>query len=171
MDDVIYIPRGNEGEWDSGFIGLGDIVEIDEVYHFYYAGTDGNGNYGIGLATSIDGIAWEKHPSPLLVDTLDTWEVDIQDPRVVTVDDGYVMLYSSFNSNGRNQGYNFAFSEDGVLWERLYDNPVVPPNTFRRSPWVPELMYNDDTYYVYLEVDNRAGTDIFVGMYSGDLLP
>jgi len=127
-----------------------------------------------------DGINWTKYDDPattdapyaesdpVLIRELD-WEINIQDPRVVQTEDGYIMLYSSFDGNFRNQGYNFAFSEDGIHWNRLFEEALLPRRSFPRNPWYPTLVYHDGRLYFYFSMDSRTGTDIFVGTYEGNL--
>ncbi len=180
VDEEYVIMPGSEGAWDDHAITITSVLRTDEGYRMYYTADDGEA-WAIGLATSEDGIHWAKYDDPettelayaesdpILIKDSD-WEIHIQDPRVVQTPDGYVMLYSSFDGSFNNQGYNLAMSEDGIHWERLSDVPILPRETFPRNPWYPSLVYHDDIYYAYFEVDSRAGTDIFVATYKGSLI-
>jgi len=175
VDEEFLLEAGTEGEWDSSLIAVTSVIRTEDGYLMHYAADDGE-IYAIGLATSEDGINWTKYDDPATDSVSDPvfvhesdWEVNVQDPRVVETDEGFVMLYSSFDENFRNQGYNFAFSEDGITWERVADEAIIPREAFSRNPWFPTLAYHDGTYLVYIEVDSRAGTDIFVGTYEGVL--
>ena len=77
------------------------------------------------------------------------------------------MLYSSVSSAFYIQGYNVAISTDGIVWERVQAEPIVPRSDFRRSPWLASLNYQAGVYYLYIEVESRAGTDIFAGVLEG----
>ena len=177
-EDYVLLP-GSAGTWDERFIAISSVIRSDDEYIMYYASDNGE-DYGIGMATSADGINWLKYDDtettnalyaesdPILVKESD-WEVFIQDPRVVQTPDGFVMLYSSFDGNFANQGYSLAISEDGIHWERVSDDAILPRSMFNRNPWYPSLAYHDDTYFIYLEIDSRAGTDIFVATYDRTL--
>jgi len=73
--------RSNDApSYDDQRMHTGDVIEQDGVFYLFYTGTgtrdlvdgtlkeSGRGIQSISLATSIDGIHWEKHPNnPLLV--------------------------------------------------------------------------------------------------------
>lgn len=164
MHDEILIEPGPEGAWDGNFIGISSVLKTEDGYMMFYGGNDGD-EWAVGLATSEDGLTWEKQPEPVLTKAFD-WEQAIQDPRVVQTEDGFVMLY-----NGGNEVYNFATSEDGLIWERVQETPIIPRSTFRRHPWLPTLAYHEGIYFAYIEVDSRVGTDVFVGTYAGVMQP
>jgi len=178
MDDHVLLEPGRDGEWDENFMAITNVIKNDEGYFLYYAAGNNAGDMAIGLATSDDGIQWSKNNNPSTSGTFsesdpvlrktENWEVNIQDPRVVNTPDGWVMLYSSFDGNFRNQGYNIAISDDGIHWEKIQSTPVLARSDINRNPWYPELAYRNGIYYFYLEADTfDGGTDIFVSTFSG----
>lgn len=181
VDEQLVLNTGPEGAWDSAAIVVSDVLRTDAGYEMYYAAYDDAGVWGIGRATSADGIAWEKHNDPttdstayaesdpvMVAEADEAWENEIQDPRITVVDGQYVMLYTSYSA-GRNAGFGLAVSADGLAWQRVANNPVLSSDAFRRNAWFPEFIYQDGTYYLYIEADSRAGTDIFVATYADNL--
>src|SRR5947199_104584 len=64
--------RGEQGEFDSGDALNPAIATRDGVLYNFYSGFDG-ATWRTGLATSRDGIAWQKHGAVLSPDP-GTWE-------------------------------------------------------------------------------------------------
>lgn len=71
--EPVLIPSGNINDWDGEYMYQPAIVIINDVFHAYYSGSNGqplgsNGNttaHGIGYASSVDGINWTKAPNPI----------------------------------------------------------------------------------------------------------
>eukprot|EP00246_Nothoceros_aenigmaticus_P015292 TRINITY_DN627_c0_g1_i1.p1 TRINITY_DN627_c0_g1~~TRINITY_DN627_c0_g1_i1.p1 ORF type:complete len:207 (+),score=23.94 TRINITY_DN627_c0_g1_i1:22-642(+) len=51
---------GVAGSWDEGGVSVRHVVPIDGRYVMFYEGSDFNFNFAVGVATSKDGIVWEK---------------------------------------------------------------------------------------------------------------
>lgn len=129
------------GEWDAEGIETVTVVQqLEGGYLLYYTGDqppDGL-TYSIGLATSDDGITWERYgDGPVLEPELD-WEQPVctdppacethfgglLEPTVVYQDGMYHLWYAAWggeSSFGYRMGY--ATSEDGIQWTR-YPDPV-----------------------------------------------
>jgi predicted GH43/DUF377 family glycosyl hydrolase len=183
MDETLVLtPSSDPAAWDSSQLSSPSVVKADDEYVMYYASFDQSFQYAIGRATSEDGLTWVKDEEPVFeisgVDgTFDSFQV--QQPRVVLGEDGYVMLYRSYFGNDTQRAYGLAVSEDGIAWERLSDEPLIdedgalydnfPAQT--RGMWFSELAYHDGTYYVYLELQRglRFQTDIYAGSFEGPL--
>ena len=183
MDEDFVLLPGADGEWDSRAVSINDVIKTPDGYRMYYVGDSGDRQTAIGLAFSEDGITWVKHndpntndapyaeSDPILERDPDSWEINPQDPRVSITPDGWILFYSSFNGNFRNQGYGIATSEDGISWTRLQDEPVMARSEITLNPWYPEFIYADGTYYFYLEADAfDGGTHIYLSTYEGSLL-
>jgi len=159
VDETLTLTPG--GAWDTDFIGTVDVIIVDGAYQLYYSATDADGTFNIGMATSDDGIIWEKLPDPIITPDLD-WENDLGDPRVTITDDGFTMLYSSFGDRGIINGYGIATSTDGITWKKQA-TPVLTNREVNGNPWFPELVYQNGTYFFYLEWEYPIGTtDIWV---------
>ncbi len=53
--------RGEAGSWDGGWVGSPTVIVDRGLFHMWYAGTDG-ATWGVGHATSAEGLHWEKDP-------------------------------------------------------------------------------------------------------------
>jgi len=53
---------GPEGAWDSYSVAYPAVLHDAGVFHMFYAGSDGS-SWGIGHATSFDGVSWTRDPS------------------------------------------------------------------------------------------------------------
>jgi hypothetical protein len=97
------------------------------LYMWYVAGKSWNiidghpePTYKIRMATSQDGLNWEKENRDLIKDSLGDLECQAA-PEVFYINPGYLMVYS-FRSNGRsgnNSDYqvNTAYSDDLLNWQ------------------------------------------------------
>ncbi len=79
----ILVP-GNTGSWDSWAVHPGAVLKDDDsTYKMYYYGySDQYDRWSIGLAESMDGINWVKHPEPILYGTTG-WEYQIGSASIV----------------------------------------------------------------------------------------
>jgi hypothetical protein len=157
----------------------------------YYAGNMAQStieSQRIGMATSTDGITWTKYDDPATADApfaesdpvlmpgaADEWDdVFVHQPRVVITPEGWVMSYRSAQPGGIDKGYGFATSQDGIVWERYANNPYLLDDAVRgRAMWFNSLVYHDDKYYVFVEIQRtaRAETDIYTAIVDVDLFP
>lgn len=172
---------GSAGSWDELQLTTPRVRKTDDGYVMYYSGFDSSGlrSGQIGMATSPDGITWTKYDDPSTTDApyaesdpvfIPTDEgFFVHQPNVVQAEGGWVMVYRQADGAGNMQLYS-ALSEDGVQWERTSDTPIwtkdVIPNT--RGFWFTDLVYHDDTYYLYIEAGSSS-TDIYVATYEGSL--
>jgi beta-1,2-mannosidase len=80
------------------------------------------GTSRIGLATSHDGVRFERHSSPVLYPDNDAfreyeWEGGCEDPRIVEAEDGrYVLTYTAYD--GKTARLCVASSTDLVRWTK-----------------------------------------------------
>ncbi len=76
-----------------------------------------NGTSRIGLATSRDGLRFERDPEPVLVPSED-WEIPggCEDPRLVKVDDTFYLTYTAYD--GETARLALASSEDLRTWHK-----------------------------------------------------
>lgn len=78
---------------------------------------DWNGTSRIGLATSADGVRFERRPEPVLEPT-EPWELPggAEDPRVVRIDGTYWLTYTAYD--GETARLALASSPDLVTWTK-----------------------------------------------------
>jgi predicted GH43/DUF377 family glycosyl hydrolase len=84
----------------------------------------------IGHAASSDGIHWEKtRPNPVLSarkGDVSPFEAVNSKPSVLLLQGVYHMWYSRRVTDGKGYRLAYARSKDGVRWERVLDENVMP---------------------------------------------
>ena len=93
---------GPPGTWDAEKVGRPSILVEDGVYRLWYDGT-ANGVRSVGLATSADGVHFDRHPANPLF--LNAGAVDVK-----RIGSDYVMLREA------GDGTYWATSRDGICW-------------------------------------------------------
>ncbi|PCJ92312.1 MAG: hypothetical protein COA50_15740 [Flavobacteriaceae bacterium] len=122
-------PIKNESvQWQKADVfNPGAIVRNDTVFMLFRAEDNpaaalGGRTSRIGLAYSLDGLNFTKHPEPVLYpsnDEFKKWDYPggIEDPRVVENPDGtYIMLYTSWNKDVAR--LSSASSTDLRTWKK-----------------------------------------------------
>lgn len=93
VTNPVLVP-GDSSSWDALAVHPGAIIKIDGVYWMYYNGfANANGSWHIGLATSTDGINWQKRTSPVLLAGTG-WEYQIYATSVIQIDNLFYMYYT-----------------------------------------------------------------------------
>jgi len=121
---------GEPGAWDDHGVGFMRVIHDGEQYLAYYAGRreppeDGDSEWRIGLATSLDGAHWTRHPDNPVLDVGEpgSWDdLSVAFPAVHHDGDTYHLWY---NARGETLALGYAASSDGIHWERHPDNPVL----------------------------------------------
>jgi predicted GH43/DUF377 family glycosyl hydrolase len=165
IDPEPILEAGAEGSWDAGGLSWPSVVRTDSGYLMYYTALDQpRGGLGvIGLATSPDGVAWTKHPEPVLRAEMDWEQRKLDRPRVALTPHGLVMVYSG----GRLTDRGVAWSDDGIAWQRSGEAPVITRDDFPVSgnAWDAALVHRDGTLLYYLEIglaSGTTGTDVYL---------
>jgi beta-xylosidase len=127
---------GDIDNFDAEWVTCPTILREDGVYRMWYSSLcdakDGPG--GIGLATSRDGIHWQRAnggkpvltvgPPAALADTPAALNsANIMGPCVLHVGDRYLMWYTGMSTARHSSGFGFyriflASSPDGIQWQR-----------------------------------------------------
>lgn len=103
------------------------IVKGDTVFLLYRCEDNPAAHLGgrtsrLGLAESVDGIHFKKHPTPVLFPDNDAFQQydypgGCEDPRLVQTQEGlYVVVYTSWNT--KIARLSIAFSRDLLHWEK-----------------------------------------------------
>ena len=121
--------EGETGQWDDEGVDGACVLRDGGLYRMWYIGHDENvtGHYRIGLATSTDGVHWERHGgNPVLgPGPPGTFDDDqVLWPSVVKEDDLYHMYYVGMTWAPWGFAIGHAVSSDGTSWERG-DEPVL----------------------------------------------
>lgn len=176
--------NGSAGEWDENQVLAPHVIKTNDGYIMYYSGSDSKGKQQIGMATSSDGINWKKYndPStsqpfadsdPVLKPEEKKWDSGwVHQPRVFKTENGWVMIYrGTLTVAGQSMAIGIASSTDGIVWERLADNPVFSHRQIKRAGymWFHNALVVDDVYYLFVEGDINQTTHIFLATHEGEL--
>jgi predicted GH43/DUF377 family glycosyl hydrolase len=187
--DPLLLP-GPDGSWDEVQVSGPNVLKIGDGYLMYYDGL-GNGNTSmIGLATSSDGIQWEKYndpatsdpafaeSDPVLTVSEEGWDSKrVLDPNVIQTADGFEMIYLATSGTGKFAPGEFSFgaaaSPDGIEWTKSELNPVLSNRDQSRwlQAYLATLLYVDETYFLYFDFVSAGtgGTNVYLVTYDGSL--
>jgi predicted GH43/DUF377 family glycosyl hydrolase len=164
VDPEPILEPGPEGSPDAGGLGWPSVVRLGDGYAMYHTSLDKpRGTPVISVATSPDGIVWNKRPTPVLEAQL-RWEArKVDRPRVAVTSHGLAMVYAG----GRLTDRGLAWSDDGFTWQRDGERPVMTQGDFpvRRQAWDAALIERDGTLHYYLEIGFGGGTDPSTDVY------
>lgn len=137
---------GGDGEWDVALRERGFILKEEDGYHMWYTGYDGTreGLKMLGYATSLDGIAWKRHPKNPIY--REHW---VEDMMVVRQGETYYMF-----AEGRDDQAHLLTSRDRINWTRqgkldirLTDGQPIEPGPFG----TPVGWHEDGLWYLFYE--------------------
>ncbi|HET9905346.1 MAG TPA: hypothetical protein VFQ23_01860 [Anaerolineales bacterium] len=187
--DPILSP-GPDGSWDEVQVTAPDVLKTDTGYLMYYDARGERNVSMIGLATSSDGVHWQKYndsvtsdpvfaeSDPVLTVSNDGWDSKrVIDPNVIQTSDGFEMIYLATSGSGKFTAGEFSFgaatSPDGIEWTKSNLNPVLSNQD--HSQWsqafLASLLHVEETYFLYFDFVTPAtsGTNIYLATYTGSL--
>lgn len=118
-DPEPILTAGEAERWDSAGVAYPTVIRMDDGYRMYFTGQDAIGREAIGLATSADGITWEKHPDPIFGQD-DRLIRSFVVAEVVYTGDTWLMAYKDSRTS-----VSLAASDDGLTWTPLGDEPIL----------------------------------------------
>jgi predicted GH43/DUF377 family glycosyl hydrolase len=156
--DEPILDRGDASSPDGGGACVPMIRRIGDRWMMWYTAgmvnKTGNQNIHLCLATSSDGVHWEKHPgNPVLSDDFSDGAVRSVTSRCyVRHDDGVFRMWYSFAKPAYR--IHYAESLDGIEWERSPSNaPVLDvspsPAWDDRMVEYPEVQIVDGRYRLW----------------------
>ncbi|MBE7558132.1 hypothetical protein HS125_03965 [bacterium] len=121
----LALTRGPQGAFDYFTVSDPVVVKVGDVFYMWYSGRNGPTNKGdptnvlrVGLATSTDGIRWEKHGvvlNPGVPGDFDEWLA--YGPEIRYTSGLFAMYYTGQNYAGVTQ-IGLAISTDGRNWTK-----------------------------------------------------
>jgi len=115
------LPHGNPGDFDSYAATSPCVIVREGRYSMWYAGISDEFRISIGLATSQDGIAWEKHGAVFQLerDGTNSEDAGVTNPSVTWNGESFEMFYTRLGPNGNVAGPLYrASSSNGTYWQR-----------------------------------------------------
>lgn len=158
---VLYDPVGYETINDDDPMGNKYVMYYD-VYS-WHEGTQEN----TALAYSADGIYWKRYGTmPVIMAEGDNnpsaWDAGyLYAWTVLELEDGYHMWYSGGISNS-NDGIGYAYSDDGIIWIKDAENPMLHVDDTSAPEW-----RTDRTYTPLVLKEGNAYKMWFSGKGSG----
>ena len=149
------------GSWDDLHVADPYVISTSSGYSLYFAADDAKFYSTIGVATSSDGIAWQKKPAPILsVGARGEWDdTGVGEPSVVYAAPYYYMIYTGAN-DAKQRTLGWAVSSDGINWTKK--GQLIPESM--REAWDSQVICdptilptgnNDGTYYVWFGGGDR----------------
>lgn len=113
-----------------------------EVYLFSYF--MGNGEDGLHLAYSSDGLKWEalKNNTSYLTPQVGDDKL-MRDPCIISGPDG--KFHMVWTVSWKERGIGYASSEDLIHWSEQQFIPVMEHEPTARNCWAPEIFYDNDS--------------------------
>jgi len=149
------LTRGEPGAWDAVDVLNPSVVRHEGLLHNFYSAFDGR-TWHTGLATSADGVRWEKHGRVLSPDPR-TWEGDYiaANGSALVVSGQFFYWYQA----GRTPSIGLATSVDGRRW-RKRPAPVLglgPRGSFDELGAAdPYVLHVGDFFYMFYLGQDRA---------------
>ncbi len=120
----------------------GFAQDKNEVYMFSYF--VGNGEDGLHLAYSYDGLKWEALKENTSFLTPEVGEDKLmRDPCIIPGPDE--KFYMVWTVSWKEKGIGFASSEDLIHWSEQKYIPVMEHEPTARNCWAPEIFYDEDS--------------------------
>jgi len=181
---------GSNGTWDDIQVSAPNVIKTENGYFMYYDALGKNGTSMIGMATSADGIHWEKYNNPatndssfaesdpVLTISKNGWDSKrVIDPNVVKTSDGFEMIYLATSGSRKFATGEFSFgaaaSLDGIEWIKSDRNSILSNQEHPQwsQAFLATLLYVDETYFLYFDfvTATRGGTNIYLATYQGTL--
>ncbi len=181
FDDVPLLEAGSSGMWDSSGVDAPVVIKDEGRFLMYYNNVHDTprGFSAIGVATSNDGVSWEKYNDPTTDERFEESDPVFRLPEgslssefmwassVWKSTAGLSMIYTSGSSAHNN--FSYATSEDGITWVASAENPVLGDEDIPSLEVItsPKILYSDDKYYIFFRGApnrNAAGSDIYLAV-------
>ncbi|MCP2604900.1 hypothetical protein NLC29_01925 [Candidatus Aminicenantes bacterium AH-873-B07] len=147
---------GPPGSWDDSILICQSIIfdKDENIYKMWYVGGNSKGVFGIGYATSYDGIHWTKYPGNPVLKVTEPWEGTLLEAQsVVKTFKGYMMWYGALNVKTDRANIGLAISPDGIHWTKYSGNPVFKPGNPKDwdgySVDTPDVVYKDGMFHMW----------------------
>lgn len=159
------LDSGPYGSWDDLAVYPGAVIKNGSTYMLYYNGdTTSYGRLSMGLATSTDGINWEKHSSPVLMgDSISEYHLATE--SVLIVNGKFYLYYGASPVNNYDAfSINLAISSDGINWQKYEGNPVLKPTAGWEGIGVtyPSVIFDNNQFIMVYENSGRSKFGIAV---------
>jgi len=124
----IVLERDPTITWEKDHVNRPHVLRAADTWYMWYTGQNfDEKRSAIGLATSSDGLRWERVGTTPVLEAVGGWEKDsIMAPHVLYERGRFRMWYSG-GEMYEPDAIGYAESVDGRTWERHVENPVLRP--------------------------------------------
>ncbi len=156
------IKLGPPGSWDSSILICESVLfdKDEQIFKIWYVGGTVGGIFGIGYATSPDGIHWTKYQGNPVITVTEPWEGrNIEGQSVLKTNEGYKIWFASYHAREDQASIGYATSPDGIHWTKNPQNPIFTPD--QPGSWdgysvdEPDIHYQDGIYHMWYKGWNR----------------
>ena len=169
--DPVLTP-GVAGAWDSFLVYAGFVLKNASTYLMWYEGAQlkSGGScckFGIGFATSPDGLAWTKYAGNPILTPESSSSPYVSYPWVLMVGGEFKMWYACGFYTPYLTGICLATSPDGVHWSQnalpVFKGTGVTTEWDAGTVYSPNIIYDGKTYGMWYSSGNSAGTKYQIG--------
>ena len=147
--------------------------DADSVFKMWYSAGEKFEPDVLCLATSKDGINWEKHgQNPVFTHGIDKYDqCKVGGCDVVKVNGRYLQFYIGYE-NIDNARICVAEANDGIDWKRFKQNPILSPT---KGAWDSDAVYKPSVCFdikknnAYLWYNGRKGHNEYIGLATKKL--
>lgn len=147
--------------------------DADFVFKMWYSAGEKFEPDVLCLATSKDGINWEKHGrNPVFTHGVDKYDqCKVGGCDVVKVNGRYLQFYIGYE-NIDNARICVAESNNGIDWKRIKQNPILSPT---KGAWDSDAVYKPSVCFdikehnAYLWYNGRKGHNEYIGLATKKL--
>ena len=142
---------GTNNTWPQAcekWLKANDIIPSNQSFVFTYF--KGNGEDGLHLAYSRDGLIWNplNNDQSVLIPRVGKDNL-MRDPCIIKGGDG--MYHMVWTVSWTDKGIGYANSPDLIHWSEQQFLPVMTHESGTRNTWAPEITYDqeDNLYMIY----------------------
>jgi len=105
--------------WDASGVGSPAVVYDGSAFAMIYSGSNGS-TYGLGLATSTDGVAWAKYASNPVISSAVAGCPNITSQRLIVEQPGTYRIFArGTDTSGNGFGCTATSSDSGKSWSAM----------------------------------------------------
>ncbi|MGH7494613.1 MAG: LamG-like jellyroll fold domain-containing protein [bacterium] len=119
---------GSGAAWDALGVIAPAVVFDGHTFRMWYNGNGSVIAQACGYAESTDGMHWQKYEhNPVFTPVPSDWESRAVGVNSVMLHDGLYHAWYGATSGAVTNGFGYATSSDGIVWQRYANNPVMLP--------------------------------------------
>lgn len=161
INNLNLLEHGTASDFDSEGVFGASVLYDGTEYKMWYNGYNTQpyymGKMEVGLATSMDGIVWQRNSSlPVLsVGASGSWDDTWAYQSSVIFEDGiYRMYYTGYD--GSLVGIGIASSSDGITWIKEPGNPIYSASKSTMPVQNPRVLHTSNGYEMWFNSANSV---------------